>query len=176
MTEPPRGGVAARRINRSRVLAYGVLPALALLLAMVAGFLKGQDCSTGDAWDAGLGRDEAIQEARDATVALLSYRPDTVERDLGTARERLTGRVKDDYTSLSRDVVIPGSKQKQISAVATVAAVGSVSAGPSHLVILLFVNQTTTVGTEAPRQTNSSIRVTLDRRDGRWMVSGFDPV
>ncbi|MGZ4527479.1 MAG: hypothetical protein ACXVX7_13750 [Mycobacterium sp.] len=162
-----------RRLDWSQVLAYGVLPGLALLLASVAGFLKWQGSSVADA---DRGRIEATQAARDATVALLTYRPDTVERDLGAAREHLAGQFKDAYTSLTRDVVIPGAKQKHISAVATVQSAASVSAGPSHGVVLLFVNQTTIVGTDAPAYTTSSVRVTLDKVGGRWLISGFDPV
>ena len=105
----------------------------------------------GSVIDADRGRIEATQAARDATVALLTYRPDTVERDLGAARDRLTGRFKDAYTSLTREVVIPGAKQKHISAVATVQAAASASAGPSHGVVLLFVSQTTIAGTTRPR-------------------------
>ena len=164
---------AGRRINWSRVLAYGVLPGLALFLASAAGFLKWQDSSL---TDADRGRIEATQAARDSTIALLTYRPDTVERDLGAARDRLTGQFKDAYTSLTREVVIPGSKQKQISAVATVEAAASVSAAPNHGAVLLFVNQTTIVGTNAPAYTASSVRVTLDKIDRRWLISGFDPV
>ena len=108
-----------------------------MLLALAAGFLKWQGSSLSEA---DVGRVEAIQAARESTVALLSYRPDTVERDLGVARDRLTGQFKDAYTSLTRDVVIPGSKQKQISAVATVQAAASVSAQPGHGDVLLFVN------------------------------------
>ena len=161
-----------RRFSWARVLACGVLPGLALALAMAAGFLK---------WHASLeetdmSRIESVQAARDSTVALLSYRPDTVEQDLGAARDRLTGQFKDSYTSLTRDVVIPGAKQKQISAIATVPAAASVSAGLNHAVVLVFVNQTTTVGTSVPTDTASSVRVTLDKIDGRWLISGFDPV
>ena len=150
-----------------------MLPGLALLLALVAGFLRWQGSS---ATDADRGRIEATQAARDSTVALLTYRPDTVERDLGAARDRLTGRFKDAYTSMTRELVIPGSKQKQISAVATVQAAASVSADPNHEVVLVFVNQTTIVGNSAPAYTASSVRVMLDKIDGRWLISGFDPV
>lgn len=163
----------ARRIRWLRLLAYGVLPGLALSLALPAGFLKWQCSSVADA---DRGRLEAIQAARDATVDLLSYRPDTAERDLGAASDRLTGHFKDEYTSLTRDVVIPGSKRKQISAVATVQAAAWVSGQPNHGVVLLFVNQTTMVGTEAPTYTASTVRVTLDKIDGRWLISGFDPI
>ncbi len=156
-----------------RVLAYGVLPGLALLLALAAGFLKGQSPS---GTDLDPGDTAAIQAARESTAALLSYRPGTVERDLDAARDRLTGGFKESYTSLTRDLVIPGAKQKQVSAVATVQAAAPVSAKPNHAVVLVFVSQTTTEGSGAPAVTASSLRVTLDKIDGRWLISGFDPV
>jgi Mce-associated membrane protein len=58
-----------RRISWSRVLAYGALPALALLLAMAAGYLKWQDSS---ARDAQLARTESVRAATDSTIAMLS--------------------------------------------------------------------------------------------------------
>ena len=119
---------------------------------------------------------ESVQAAIDSTVALLSYRPDTVEKDLDAAKGRLTGTFLNAYTSLTHDVVIPGAKQKQISAVATVPAAASSSATPTHAVVLLFVDQTVTVGKDAPTNTASSVRVTLDKVDGRWLISQFDPV
>jgi len=121
-------------------------------------------------------RIESVRVATDGTVALLSYKPDTVEKDLGAARDRLAGNFRDSYTSLTRDVVIPGSKQKQISAVATVPAAASVSAIENHAVVLVFVNQTVVIGNGAPTDTASTVRVTLDRIHGRWLISQFDPV
>jgi Mce-associated membrane protein len=162
-----------RRIRWSRVIAYGVLPGLALLLASAAGLLKWQDASVRDAQVA---RIESVRAATDGTIALLSYKPDTVQKDLGAARDRLTGTFLDAYTSLTHDVVIPGAKQKQISAVATVPAAVSTSATDNHAVVLLFVDQTVIVGQDAPTNTASSVRVTLDKVDGRWLISGFDPV
>jgi len=73
-------------------------------------------------------------------------------------------------------VVIPGAKQKHISAVAKVPAAASVSATPNHAVALLFVDQTVVVGPDQPTDTASSVRVTLDKIGGRWLISGFDPV
>jgi Mce-associated membrane protein len=51
-----------------------------------------------------------------------------------------------------------------------------VSADPNHEVVLVFVNQTTILGNSAPAYTASSVRVMLDKIDGRWLISGFDPV
>ena len=155
------------------MFAFGVLPAVALLLALGAGYLKWMDNSVRDSE---IARDESTQAAKDSTIALLSYKPDTVEQQLGAARDLLTGDFRDSYTSLTNDVVIPGAKQKQISAVATVPAVASVSANPSHAVVLVFVNQTVIVGQTAPTDTASSVRVTLDKVGNRWLISKFDPV
>ena len=39
-----------------------------------------------------------------------------------------------------------------------------------------LVNQTATVDKSPPTDSASCVRVTLDRVDGRWLISGFDPV
>jgi Mce-associated membrane protein len=162
-----------RRLSVKQAFILGVLPALALLLAFGVGYLKWQD-----SWvrESDLARISSVQVAKDASVAMLSYRPDTVDEDLGSARDLQTGDFKNSYTSLTNDVVIPGTKQKQISAVATVPAVASVSANPNHAVALVFVNQTVIVGTDAPTDTASSVKVTLDKISGRWLISAFDPI
>ncbi len=157
----------------ARAAVFGLLPALALLLAGVAGFLKWQD---GSDQDVAAARSESVRAATDATIALLSYKPDTVEKDLDIARGRLTGQFLDAYTSLTHDVVIPGAKQKQISAQATVPAASSISAGANRAEVLLFVNQTVVIGQDAPTNTASSVRVTLNKVGGRWLISQFDPV
>jgi Mce-associated membrane protein len=157
----------------SRVLAYGVLPAIALVLAMGAGYLK---WTASSARDSDTARIESVQAATDGTIKLLSYHPDTVERDLRSARDLLSGSFRDSYSSLTNDVVIPGAKQKQISAMATVPGATSMSASPNHGVVLVFVNQTVIVGKDAPSSTTSAVKVTLDKSDGRWLISDFTPV
>lgn len=155
------------------VLAYGVVPALVMMLAMVAGLLKFWDSS---ARVSEVARVESVQAAKDSTVAMLSYQPDSVEADLAAAQDRLTGDFRDSYIELTRDVVIPGAKERRISTVASVPGAASVSATPDHAVVLVFVNQSAIVGSDAPTDTASSIRVTLDKVDGRWLISGFDPI
>jgi Mce-associated membrane protein len=176
--EPPMSANAFKPrqpINWSRVFAFGVLPALALVLALAAGYLKWQDNSVRNSDTA---RNESVQAAKDTTVKMLSYKPDSVEKELNDARGLLTGDFRDQYTSLINDVVIPGAKEKQISAVATIPENGaaSVSADPNHAVVLLFVNQTVVVGQDAPTDTASSVRVTLDKVGDSWLISKFDPV
>ncbi|WP_293350480.1 hypothetical protein [Mycobacterium sp.] len=171
LEEAPTDGPKTRR--KSRVLTYGVLPAVALLLTLAAGYLK---WVAGSADDLTQARAESVRAAREDAVALLSYKADSVEKDLGAARERLTGDFKDAYTDLTRQVVIPGAKEKHINAIAKVNSAAPVSVTPNHAVALLFVDQTVTIGDGAPTDTQPVIRVTLDKVNGRWLVSHFDPV
>lgn len=162
-----------RRISWSRVVAYGVLPGLALSLAGGAAYLKWVDSS---ARASQLARIESVAAAKDSTIVLLSYKSDTVEKDLEAAKARLTGKFKESYSQLINDVVIPGAKRGHISTTAAVPAAASVSASPDHAVTLLFVNQTAVVDKQPPSDTASSVRVTLEKVSGRWLISGFDPV
>lgn len=162
-----------REIDWSRIVAFAVLPALAFLLAIGAGWLKFLDSGVRESNAA---RDQSMQVAKDSTVALLSYKPDTVEQQLSAARDRLTGEFRDQYTELTNNVVIPGAKQKQISAVASVPAAASVTADPGRAVVLLFVNQTVTVSNGVPTDTASSVRITLEKTGDRWLISEFEPV
>lgn len=149
--------------------------AVPAVLLIVAGALLFRDASSRQASQrAGA---EALHAARESIPALLSYRPDTAEQELGTAaRDRLTGRFLDDYTQLITTVVVPDARQKRITASATVPAAAVVSASTDHAVVLAYVDQNTTIGTEPPSQANTSVRVSMDKVDGRWLISGFDQI
>lgn len=170
--DAPADRTRRSRVNWKRVLAYGLLPAIALVFTSTAGVLKWQDSTARDSVTAG---NDALQAAKDGAIALLSYEPGTVEQELHAARGRLTGSFRDAYASLTDDVVIPGSKQKQITAVATVPAASTISATPDHSEALVFVNQTMIVGQGAPTASESSVRITLEKLEGRWLISAFDP-
>jgi Mce-associated membrane protein len=149
------------------------LAVAAMLLAVAAGYFKWRDDSVRLAQAAAT---ESVRAAGDGTIAMLSYRPETVDTELKSAADRLTGSFRGEYTKLVDTVVAPGSKQKHISAVATVPNAASVSATENHAVVLVFVNQTTTIGTDAPTGSTSTVRVTLDKVHDRWLISQFDPV
>lgn len=156
-----------------RIFVVGALPVLVMLLAVTAGLLKFWQSYSSEVQRA---RTESVQAAKESTTAMLSYQPATVAQELTAAQERLTGTFRDSYAELTHDVVIPGSQQKHISTVANVPAAASVSATPSHAVVLVFVNQAAIVGTDSPTDTASTVRVTLDKVRGQWLISGFDPI
>jgi Mce-associated membrane protein len=164
---------SSHRIKWSHVVVFGLLPALALVIGLGAAYLKWRVVSVRDT---DIARAESVQAARDSTIALLSYQPDNVDHQLKAAQNLLTGQFRESYSSLIRDVVIPGAQQQHISAAASVPVAASVSATPDHAVALVFVDQTVIVGNDAPTGTASSVRVTLDKVGGHWLISGFDPI
>lgn len=156
-----------------RLLTQRVLPGVALLMALAAGYLRWYNSGAHERHSAA---NESVRAATDGAIAMLSYRPDTVEKDLDLAQDRMAEPLRDAYRSLTHDVVIPGSKQKGISATASVPAAASVAASADHAVVLLFVDQTISIGDDPPSNTASRVRVTLDKSGGRWLVSSFDPL
>lgn len=156
-----------------RAVVYGMLPGLTMLMAGGVGYLKWLQTSTHETQSA---RIESVQAATESTIKILSYSPDSVDHDLDAARDRLTGTFRNAYTQLTHDVVIPGSKEKKISAVATVPAATSVAASPNHAVVMVFVNQSILVGNDPPSSTASTVRVTLDKQENRWLISDFTPI
>lgn len=161
-----------RRGTFVRILGFWLLPSIALLLALGAAYFKYQQGTAGDADRA---RVETVQVATEATVAMLSYTPETAAEKLKAARDRLTGTFRDSYISLTDDVVIPGAQQKRISATARVSGAASVSADENRAIVIVFVDQTTTVGNDAPSDTDSVVQVSLDKVGSRWLISGFEP-
>jgi Mce-associated membrane protein len=162
-----------RRANLRRALVFGLLPGLVMLLAAGVGYLKWQKATLSETQTA---RIESVQAATDITIKMLSYNPDTVDHDLDAARDRLTGTFRDAYSQLTHDVIIPGAKQKKISAVANVPTAASISASPNRAVVMVFVNQSVVQGNGAPSNTASAVRITLDKRDNRWLISDFTPI
>lgn len=167
------GGRREFRSTAAHAVVFAILPATALLLACGIAWLKWWESGKRAGEAAGA---ESVKAATDSTIALLSYQPDTVDKELVIARDRLTGAFRDAYSSLTTNVVIPGAKQKHISAIATVPAAAAVSTTKSHAVVLVMVNQTTVIGTDAPTQTATSIKVTLDKVADRWLISDFSPI
>ncbi len=156
-----------------RKIAFAVLSAVAVMVSAAAGYAFWRSYSADAAQSAAV---ESVRVASEGAVKMLSYTPGTADQDLHAARDLMTGTFKEDYQKLIDGVVIPGAKERQISTVASVPAASSVSASPGQAVVLLFVNQSVIVGTGPPTNTASSVKVTLDKQEGRWLISAFEPV
>ena len=164
--------VTARRSRLASAAQWALLVAVTMTLTGAAGYFKYQQ---GIATETDRTRAETVRIATEATVDLLSYTPETADAKLNAASDRLTGSFRDSYLSLIHDVVIPGAKQKGISAKASVPACSSVSASTDSAKVMAFVNQTVTVGNDRPTDTASVVEVNLLKVQGQWLISGFEP-
>jgi Mce-associated membrane protein len=120
---------------------------------------------------------QAVNAARDGTVALLSYAPDTLDKDLANAKGHLTGEFLKYYSQFTDQIVAPAAKQKGVKTEATVARAAVSEMHPDNAVVLVFVNQVTTSKDRPdPALATSSVVVKLTKNDGRWLISEFNPV
>lgn len=168
---------AARARKRSSgkvvpaVLAVLVVASLALL-----GGLYWFSYRPDRATDAGAAK-SAIAAASEGTVAVLSYSPDTLDRDFSSAKSHLTGDFLSYYDQFTQQIVAPAAKQKAVKTTAVVLRAAVSDLHPNSAVVLLFVNQSTqSKDRPEPTFTNSSVSVTLTKADGRWLISSFNPV
>jgi Mce-associated membrane protein len=118
-----------------------------------------------------------LKAANDGTIALLSYSPDTLDKDFSTAKSHLTGDFLSYYTNFTQQIVTPAAKQKAVKTSAAVIRKGIAEIHPDRAVVLVFLNQVTT-SKENPdgSYTTSAVKVSMERHDGTWLISAFDPV
>jgi Mce-associated membrane protein len=119
----------------------------------------------------------AVQAASDGAVATLSYSTGSMDRDFANARSHLTGDFLAYYDKFTKQIVMPTVQQKQLAQTATVVRAAVSELEPNSAVVLIFLNETTT-GKDKPQPliTPSSVRITLTKVSGSWLISKFDPV
>lgn len=122
-------------------------------------------------------REAATQAASTGAVKVLSYSPDSLDRDFSAAEGLLTGDFLAYYMKFTSQVVAPAAQQKRITTTARVVRTGVESLSNRRASILVFVNQTTTSqDTPTPSNQSSSVRVGLANVNGVWLINAFDPV
>ena len=115
--------------------------------------------------------------ARDGTVALLSYAPETLDKDLANAKSHLTGEFLKYYSQFTDQIVAPAARQKGVKTEATVARAAVSELHADSAVVLVFVNQVTTSKDRPdPALATSSVVVKLANTEGHWLISEFNPV
>ena len=125
----------------------------------------------------GAAQQRVTEAAREGTVALLSYAPETLDKDLANAKSHLTGEFLKYYSDFTDKIVAPAAKQKGVKTEATVARAAVSEMQPDRAVVLVFVNQVTTSKDRPdPALATSSVMVTMVKQDGGWKISEFNPV
>jgi Mce-associated membrane protein len=120
-------------------------------------------------------REQALAAAQDHAVTILSYDYRHLGADFAAARKTLTGKFARDYQATTSTVVRPGAEQVHAIVKAEVAAGSVVNATANRVVVLLFVNQTTTsTRLDGPKVDLNRVRLTLVKVNGQWLVSNVD--
>jgi Mce-associated membrane protein len=165
---------------RQRLVAIPVIPvvlALALLgTGLLAGWLYFSQYRPDEQTDGAVAQ-SAVNAARDGTVALLSYKPDTLNQDFAAARSHLTGDFLNYYDKFTKDVVTPAAQTKGVTTTAQVVGAAASELNPDKAVVLVFINQATTSKERPdPAMAASSANVSLAKVHGEWLISKFDPL
>lgn len=120
---------------------------------------------------------QVVEAATSGAVAVLSYSPSTVDQDVAAARSHLGGEFAVYYAKFAQDIVAPAAKDKGVQATAKVVRAAVSDLQPDTATVLLFIDQTTLSKERPdPASTASSVRVSLEKVDGRWLIAKFEPV
>jgi Mce-associated membrane protein len=172
-----RDSVVQRSMHGVRARLGVILLAAALIAsAGVAAWLYINEYRPDQQTDASAAK-VALEAANTGTVALLSYAPESLDKDFAAAKSHLTGDFLSYYTQFTEQIVTPAAQQKSVKTTASVVRSAVSELHPDSAVVLVFINQNTT-SKENPDGAfaASSVKVGLKKIDGSWLISSFDPV
>lgn len=171
-----RGESGAARARRNVKVVPVILIALLLLSGGVATWLYFKQYRPDKQTDASVAG-AVTTAASDGTVALLSYSPDSLDKDFAAAKTHLSGDFLSYYNQFTEQIVAPAAKQKSLKTNARVLGAAVAELHPDSAVVLVLVDQSTTSKDNPdPAMASSSVLVTLTRVNGAWLITKFDPV
>jgi Mce-associated membrane protein len=163
-----RAGLARWRV----ILAVGLTAAAVGLAAGVYRFQYRPDEQTDAAVAAA-----AKGAAEEGTVAVLSYSPESLSDDIAKAKSYLTGGFLDYYTHFTDQIFTAAAQQQQVTTTANVARSAVSDVHPDSAVVLLFVDKVSvSKHNSAPVSTPATVRATMKKVNGSWLIAQFDPL
>lgn len=166
-----------RRISPMlRKVAYAVLATLLLTSGGAAAWLYFKQYRPDQQTDSSV-KQAVANSASDGTTALLSYSSDTLDQDFANAKSHLAGEFLNYYNDFTQELVAPTAKQRSLKTTAHVTGAAVTELHPDSAVVLLFIDQTTTTkDNPKPLTALSSVLVTMNRINGNWLITKFNPV
>ncbi|OBA84335.1 hypothetical protein A9W99_00135 [Mycobacterium sp. 1164966.3] len=163
-----------------RLHTVKIVPVLLVLLLLLSGgaaaWLYFEQYRPKQQTDPGVAR-EVAKAASDGTVALLSYSPESLDKDFANAKSYLSGDFLSEYTKRIEQTVAPAAKQKSLTTTAHVVGAAVSELHRNSAVVLVFVDQSTTSKDRPdPSMWASSVLVSMTRINGKWLITKFDPV
>lgn len=154
---------------RRAVIGVAVLTVLALVAVGIVGFRAVNGYRVEQA------RDDAVAAATEAAAVVLAYDHRSLDEDFAAGREYLTGAFAKKYEQTTSSVVRPTAEQTNAVVKAKVMEASVVSAAPDRVIVLLYVNQTTTSDrSDDPRTDRNRVRMTMELTGGKWLISEVD--
>ena len=118
-----------------------------------------------------------VSAASDGTVALLSYSPESLDKDFAAAKTHLTGDFLSYYNQFTEQIVAPAAKEKSLKTTAHVMGAAVSELHPDSAMVLVFVDQSTTSKDKPdPSMAASNVMVSLTRVNSHWLITKFDPI
>lgn len=118
-----------------------------------------------------------VSAASDGTVALLSYSPESLDKDFATAKSHLSGDFLKYYTDFTDHIVAPAAKEKSLKTTAHIMGAGIQELHQDSAVVLVYVDQSTiSKDRPDPALAASTVLVSMSRVNGAWLISKFEPV
>ena len=167
---------AGARVRRVQRLVPAVLAVLLVVSAAFAGtayfvwYRPDHQVGTVSA-------DTVVKAASDGAVAMLTYAPESMDKDFANAKAHLTGDFLNYYTKFTETVVTPAVKEKAVKTQATIARAAVSELHQDTALVLAFINQVT-VSKQNPDGSfaQSSVKIGMSKVNGNWLISAFDPI
>ncbi len=159
-----------------RRVAYVVLALLLLTSGGAAAWLYFKQYRPDQQTDFSV-KQAVASSASDGTTALLSYSSDTLDQDFANAKSHLAGDFLTYFNDFTQQIVAPTAKQRSLKTTAHVTGAAVKELHPDSAVVLLFIDQTTTTkDNPQPLTAVSSVLVHMNRINGNWLITKFNPV
>jgi Mce-associated membrane protein len=177
-TQPePKAGIARQVARHAKAQLWAILLAAALVASAGAAAWLYFEQYRPDQQTNSAAAAVALDAAKNGTVALLSYSPESLDKDFAAAKSHLTGDFLSYYTQFTEQIVTPAAKQKSVKTTAAVVRAAVSELHPDSAVVLVFINQNT-VSKENPNGSfaASTVKVGLKKINDTWLIGSFDPV
>jgi Mce-associated membrane protein len=173
-TKPPRR-------DRSRMLRnVKLVPVILVVLLLISGgsaaWLYFKQYKPDQQTNPDVAR-AVVSAAADGTVAMLSYSPESLDKDFAAAKSHLSGDFLSYYNQFTEQIVAPAARQKSLKTTAHIMGAAVSELHPNSAVVLVFVDQSTTSKDKPdPSMAASNVLVSLTRVNSNWLITKFDPI
>lgn len=118
-----------------------------------------------------------VRVASEGTVALLSYSPETLGKDLDNAKSRVTENYLAYYQQFAEKVLGLTAMRGRVTTTASVIKAGVAELQPQSAVVLVFIKwKTSSNETPQPVVTSGKLKVALAKVKDSWLIDSLESI